>query len=112
MRDGHLTVYVSRPTLAEVADVLNRPKSRQRFKTLTAERVEAFLREFENAAVLVDPVPQAFTYTRDPDDEPYVNLALAAGASYLVTWDNDLLDLMGRARTVRPSGAVFPACAS
>src|SRR5262249_36645718 len=95
MRDGHITVYVSQSTLAEVAEVLNRPKSRQRFRTLTPERVEAFLRELQSAAVLVDQVPQVFTYSRDPDDEPYVNLALAAGAQYLITWDNDLLDLMG-----------------
>ena len=32
-------------------------------------------------------------YERDPDDEPYLNLAIAAGAQYLVSRDNDLLDL-------------------
>ena len=31
---------------------------------------------------------------RDPDDEPYLNLALEAGAQFLVTRDRDLLDLM------------------
>jgi predicted nucleic acid-binding protein len=35
-----------------------------------------------------------FSCPRDPDDEPYVNLAVAAGARYLVTRDKDLLDLM------------------
>jgi predicted nucleic acid-binding protein len=43
--------------------------------------------------VLLDPVPEVFTYPRDPDDEAYVNLALAACAPYLVSWDKDLLDL-------------------
>jgi putative PIN family toxin of toxin-antitoxin system len=103
MRDGHVTVYVSRSTLAEVSEVLNRSKSRQRFKTLTPERVEAFLQALQSAAVLVDLVPQTFTCPRDPDDEPYVNLALAAGASYLVSWDNDLLDLMEE----NPGGVAF-----
>jgi predicted nucleic acid-binding protein len=42
----------------------------------------------------VSDVPKVFTYPRDPDDEPQINLAVAAGAQYLVTWDNDLLDLM------------------
>jgi putative PIN family toxin of toxin-antitoxin system len=94
MKNGQITAYVSHATLAELADVLNRPKLRQRFKALTPERVDTFLQELQNAAALVDTVPQAFTYPRDPDDEPYVNLALAAGANYLVTWDKDLLDLM------------------
>src|SRR5207253_1176882 len=66
MRDGQVTVYVSHSTLVEVADVLNRPKLRLRFKTLTGERVEAFLRELKEVAMVVDPVPQAFTYPRDP----------------------------------------------
>jgi predicted nucleic acid-binding protein len=33
------------------------------------------------------------TLPRDPKDESYLNLAVAVGARYLVTWDNDLLDL-------------------
>jgi len=104
MKDGQITVCVSLDTLAEVSDVLTRPKSRQRFKTLTPDRVEAFLRELRAAAVLLDPIPHVFTYPRDPDDEPYVNLALAAGANYLVTWDKDLLDLMSEAA---PEGQDF-----
>jgi predicted nucleic acid-binding protein len=55
-------------------------------------------------ATFFDSVPAVFTYPRDPNDEPYVNLALAAGARYLVTWDNDLLDLMNEAT---PAGQDF-----
>lgn len=43
-------------------------------------------------------VPKRFVYPRDPDDEPYLNLAIEAGAQFLVTRDRDLLDLM-RANT-------------
>jgi len=39
-------------------------------------------------------VPSVYSLPRDLDDEPYLNLALAADADYLVTWDKDLLDLM------------------
>ena len=42
----------------------------------------------------IDPVPAIFTLIRDPDDEPYLNLAIAVSAEYLVTRDNDMLDLM------------------
>ena len=31
---------------------------------------------------------------QDPDDEPYLNLAIAAGASFIVSWDDDLVSLM------------------
>jgi predicted nucleic acid-binding protein len=44
---------------------------------------------------MVPDVPKAFTLERDPKDEPYINLAIAAAAQYLVTWDKDLLDLAG-----------------
>jgi predicted nucleic acid-binding protein len=37
--------------------------------------------------------PKRFELPRDPDDEPYLNLALEAGAQFLVTRDRDLLDL-------------------
>jgi putative PIN family toxin of toxin-antitoxin system len=104
MKEGRIAVCVSPATLAEVSDVLSRPKSRQRFKTLTPDRVEAFLRELRATATLLDPVPHVFTYPRDPDDEPYVDLAAAAGANYLVSWDKDLLDLMSEAS---PEGQDF-----
>ena len=32
-------------------------------------------------------------YPRDPADEPYIDLAVAAAADYLVTRDRDLLSL-------------------
>ena len=103
MSEGHITVYASHATLAEIVDVLHRPKVRQRFKTLTPERVGAFLRELRSSVVLVDAVPQVFNFPRDPDDQAYVDLALAAGAKYLLTWDKDLLDLMEE----NPAGAAF-----
>ncbi|HJZ93551.1 MAG TPA: hypothetical protein VKE40_21925, partial [Gemmataceae bacterium] len=39
-------------------------------------------------------VPAVFSYARDPKDEPYLNLAIATSANYIVSWDNDLRDLM------------------
>jgi predicted nucleic acid-binding protein len=61
---------------------------------LTDERVTAFIERIEKKATLIDPVPSRISYERDPDDEPVLNLALEANARYLVTRDNDLLDLM------------------
>ena len=52
-----------------------------------------FIESIERQAVMLHDVPRVFEYQRDPKDEPYINLALAAGATYLVSRDKDVLDL-------------------
>jgi uncharacterized protein len=89
-----VTLVLSPETLAEAVDVLNRPHLRRRFHMLTDQRVSEFLQHAQAVAVMVADVPQMASRQRDPKDEPYLNLALTAGAKYLVTWDKDLLSLM------------------
>lgn len=91
---GHIQICVSREVLAEAEDVLNRPEIRAHFPDLSDEIVGAFLKRLEKLSVLVRPVPKKFNYPRDEDDEPYINLAVAAGADFIVSRDRDLLDLM------------------
>jgi uncharacterized protein len=91
---GLVRLYVSKEILAEVEDVLNRPEIRHHFQTLTDELVEAFLLRLGKTSQLIRQVPKTFSYSRDPDDEPYINLAANARADYLVSRDKDLLDLM------------------
>lgn len=43
---------------------------------------------------MVRDVPKVFEYLRDPEDDPYLNLAISARAAFLVSRDRDLLDLM------------------
>ncbi len=74
--------------------MLTRPRTLRRFPLLSPESVEAFLCNTESKAVLLTAVPRAEALPRDPKDEPYLNLALAAKANYLVSRDRDLLDLM------------------
>jgi putative PIN family toxin of toxin-antitoxin system len=102
--EGALSLHVSHDVLAEVADVLTRPKLTRKFPSLTADKVTDLLDQLRREAILVPEVPRAFAYERDRKDERYVNLALAAGARYLVTWDRDLLDLMDEER---PEGQAF-----
>ena len=80
--------------LAEVRDVLGRPRIRAKNPTITDERVEDFFGRIDQVAQKIHDVPASYSLPRDPDDEPYLNLALAANADYLVTWDQDMLDLM------------------
>jgi len=91
---GLVQLFVSRETLAEVEDVLDRPGIRSHFPDLSDEIVGAFLKRLQKHSVLVRLVPQEFSYPRDEDDEPYLNLAVAAGANFIVSRHRDLLDLM------------------
>jgi putative PIN family toxin of toxin-antitoxin system len=88
-----IELCLSKEIIAEVQDVLARPRVRQKFPALTDELVGRFLMALERRAVLIPEVPRVFAYQRDPKDEPYINLAIAAGAGYLVSRDTDLLDL-------------------
>jgi putative PIN family toxin of toxin-antitoxin system len=91
---GLIQLFVSREVLSEVEDVLNRPEIRAHFPDLSDEIVGAFLKRLQNLSMLVRLVPKKFSYPRDEGDEPYINLAVAAGADFIISRDRDLLDLM------------------
>ena len=94
VEDGRLALYVSDEIIEEVRDLLGRPRIRAKNPTITDESVEEFVDRVRQVAERIDPVPALFALARDPDDEPYLNLAIATSADYLVTRDNDMLDLM------------------
>lgn len=94
VESGELTLFASDAILAEVHDVLSRPRVRAKNPAITEETVNAFRARVQQIALAIDLVPALFTLPRDPDDEPYLNLAIVAGADYLVTRDKDMLDLM------------------
>ena len=91
---GSIALITSPETVAELRGLLARPNIRKKFPHLTDEVAEAFVREVERSSTSIDEVPRAFAYPRDPKDEPYINLAIAAQADYLTSRDKDLLDLM------------------
>ncbi len=94
VEQGLVRLYVSDEVLAEVEDVLYRPEIITHFIALTDEVIEAFVLRLQKNAQMLRLVPGQFSYSRDPDDEPYINLAVEAKADYLVSRDRDLLDLM------------------
>ncbi len=89
-----MTLCLSAEILAEVRDVLTRPKTQRKSPLLSPEWAELFLQNAASKAVVLAEVPRAVALARDSKDEPYLNLAVAAKASYLVSRDLDLLDLM------------------
>jgi len=91
---GSVLLFVSNETLSEIRDVLTRPKALIKYPHLTVEYVEIFLSRVLSKANLLNKIPKRFQYPRDPKDEKYINPAIEAEANYIVSRDNDLLDLM------------------
>jgi uncharacterized protein len=86
---AHYKVVVSEQTWDELAAVIQRPEFEKRL--LLAQRLlvlETFAR-----LVTVAQVHVQVTDCRDPKDNKFLALALAAQAKYIVTGDDDLLAL-------------------
>ena len=94
VEDGSVELFLSPPILAEIRNVLSRPKIRNKNRNLNDERMNAFLNKLAAMATVLTDVHAHVQFPRDPKDEPYLNLALTVGAPYLVSRDPDLLDLM------------------
>jgi len=74
--------------------VLNRPEVRACFPNLSDEIAGAFLKRLRTFSDFVSNVPRTFRYSRDEDDESYINLAVEVSADFIESRDRDLLDLM------------------
>lgn len=113
---GEFDLFFSTETLSELRDVLQSEEVQAISPSLTPERIREFLRWLAFRGVLRRRVRRLFRFARDPKDEPYLNLAAAAHADYLVTRDHDLLSLKtGRSlfckqyrRATRPLRVVTP----
>jgi putative PIN family toxin of toxin-antitoxin system len=91
---GLAELCLSPAIVAEVKEVMARPALQRKFPDLTSVTMALLLKEVAEKTIEVVAVPSIFSYPRDPKDEPYINLAIATGAAFLVSRDNDLLDLM------------------
>jgi len=92
--EGCFLLAVSPDILSELHDVLFRSSLRQSFPLLTEQKANQLIELLLLRGKLFRNVPKRFALPRDPDDEPYLNLAIEAAAQFLVTRDRDLLDLM------------------
>lgn len=100
---GRLQPVRSPATDGELRAVLARPAF-----ALAPERQAALLADWLAQAVPIDAPPVAGLRCRDPLDQKFVELAVAAGAGVLVTRDRALLALARRARG-RGIAVVTPA---
>ena len=95
---GAIALLVSESTRAEWLAVI----ARSRFGLDPAAQA-AVASRYDRHAILVGkgqagPLPAHVPICRDPDDQKFVELALAAGAAFLVTRDKALLKLARQAR--------------
>lgn len=89
---GRYLLITSPAIVAEVAEVLSRVDllGAKSIRLVDADRMIALLRQAPMATPTV-----AVTVCRDPDDNKFLEAALAAGALYVVTGDKDLRALDG-----------------
>lgn len=92
----------------EIQDVLSRPELLLKFPLLTSAASEMLLRTARQKSVLLADLPHAFTLPRDPDDEIYLDLAIAGDAQFLVTWNEKHLSYLMKRDT--PEGEAFCRC--
>lgn len=79
-------VLLSLEVAEEMAEVLRRNKFDKYVRRRTREE---FLRAFIRDAVFVD-VTESIHECRDPDDDKFLELAVSAGATHIVSGDDDL----------------------
>jgi putative PIN family toxin of toxin-antitoxin system len=87
-RDGRFTLVTSEPLLAELEDVLARPRFGRKYGITSAESdgLMAILRR--GAEIVAVSVPVRIC--RDPDDDVLIETAVIGHADVLVSGDDDL----------------------
>jgi putative PIN family toxin of toxin-antitoxin system len=106
VESGEVGALRSGPSVDEFSDVLGRPVF-----GVSNERRCTILRHWDRLAVPIDRVHAAPFACNDPHDQKFLDLALTAGADWLISKDKALLKLARRARReglqiVDPAGAV------
>lgn len=87
MAQGSFQPICSAQLVNELIDVLARPKFASKITDIDAAELVRLLRK---AAVFVEPQPISES-SRDPKDDVFLACAVAGGADYLVSGDEDLL---------------------
>ena len=83
------TMATSVETFAEISEVILRPKFD---RYISSDRRNRFLLDFKKEAIILT-ISESITACRDPKDDKFLELAVAANASCIITGDDDLLVL-------------------
>jgi putative PIN family toxin of toxin-antitoxin system len=91
-KQGVYELVLSPAILDEIARVAHYPRIQGRYRLDDAE-IDEFIRLLGEEAMLIQPSFRVQAVAEDPDDDRYVECALAAGADLIVTGDAHLLKL-------------------
>ena len=105
LRSGKFILLLSDATLAELNDVPRRPRMVAKYPYLGGDTVDVFVSEIESLAVRIAKPPNVFSLPRDPNDEPFIDLAVSGDAEFLVTWNERHLTYLMKRDT--PEGTDF-----
>ena len=86
---GRVQCYISFAMLAELREVLQRPKF-----GLSSEQVLAFVQELQEVCQVVSPTKRVHVVSADPDDDAVLECALEASAKLIASGDEHLLQLV------------------
>ena len=86
-RDGKIEIYTSEEIEEEIARVLLK-----KFK-LNPHEVEEILLDFSTFTIPVIPVQRFKIIEDDPDDDKFIDCAVACNADYIVSGDKHLIHL-------------------
>jgi putative PIN family toxin of toxin-antitoxin system len=91
LQAGAYTLLYSQPLVDELTDVLSRPSIRQRYRLRGADVTTILSLLAEYGRVVVPN--QRLAVCRDPEDDKFLEVAVAGSADVIVSADNDLLTL-------------------
>lgn len=91
---GDILLFINPETLAELRDVLSRPAISKLIQDYSTDSIDSFIAGVLVVSTLITDTPIRFQLPRDPDDDPYLDLAIEIEADFIITWDRDMLDLM------------------
>ncbi|MCC6792578.1 MAG: putative toxin-antitoxin system toxin component, PIN family [Thermomicrobiales bacterium] len=86
---GEFTVVTSNPLLVELADVLGRPRFRNKYGVELSD-IDELIGSIRSLAIVVD-VTETMQLCRDPDDDVVIETAVVGRATVLVSRDEDLV---------------------
>lgn len=93
LSSGRLRLAMSQQLLNELRGLFFRPELQARLPSLAPQHAAAILQKTLEFADYLPHVPARFSLPQHPKDNHLFDLAIAAKAAYLVTWESRLLKL-------------------